>query len=159
MRNMVSKISRLALPLVASLLCLFGCDKPYSIEYPLAVDSNAYNITAKAGKTRVFFYTDRAWTVSLEYEPATRQWASLDKYSGNGEADVEALMLTYEKNPYQERKVTIVINAGDLQEEITFTQAGEGGIDPALPPFKEEDVKEWTDGSSSVEDLNVVKPQ
>lgn len=157
MSNMVSKIIRFVMPLVTVLLMAAGCNKPYTLDLPLAVDSHDYSINAKAGKTRVFFYTDRAWTITLSYDPAVREWASINRTSGDGQEQVEEIMFTYDANPYQERKVTLIIQAGDLQETITFTQKGEGGIDPSMPPFNPDDVLEWTEGSSTADDL-IVKP-
>ena len=153
---MVSKIIRFAMPAIAVLLMVAGCNKPYTLDLPLAVDSRDYSINAKAGKTRVFFYTDRAWNITLSYEPATREWASINRTSGDGKEQIEEIMFTYQANPYQERKVTLIIQAGNLQERITFTQKGEGGIDPDMPPFNPEDVLEWTEGSTA-DDLE-VKP-
>ena len=71
-------------------------------------------------------------------------WASVNRISGDGQAPVEEILFTYEENQEADRKVTIVINAGELQEMITMSQTGA--------------VRDWLDGSSGIDDL-IVKPQ
>ena len=140
--NMKNMVSRKGLPLLVALFALFACDKPFSMDLPLAVDSHEYSLTSKAGVARIFFYTTRAWTLSLE--PADCSWASVDKTSGSGKEDVEEILFSYENNSNPDRQVTLVITAGDLQEKITMSQTGV--------------VREWWDGSVSIDDLHTVHP-
>ncbi len=121
---------------------VLSCDKPFSLDLPLAVDSHEYNLTVEAGEARLFFYTTREWTLSLD--PSDCSWASVNRTSGSGEEDVEEILFTYQENTDADRQVTLVISAGGLQEKITMSQKGL--------------VREWWDGSLSVDDL-VVKPQ
>ena len=139
---MVSKIMKKAAPIIAALFALLSCDKPFALDLPLAVDSREYNISSKAGQTRIFFYTNRAWTLSVE--PADCSWGTVNKTSGNGEDDVEEIVFTHEQNTDTDREAVLVITAGDLQERIKIFQPGLA--------------KEWWDGSTSVDDL-VIKPQ
>ena len=141
MSNMVSKMIRKGLPFIAALLAFISCEKPFKLELPLAVDSREYHLSKKEGVARIFFYTTKSWNITLE--PADCSWASINRTSGSGEDDVEEILFTYQQNAEIDRTVTIVINAGDLQEKITMFQTGVA--------------KEWWDGSLSVDDL-VVKP-
>ena len=141
MSNMVSKMIRKGLPFIAALLAFISCEKPFKLELPLAVDSREYHLSKKEGVARIFFYTTKSWTITLE--PADCEWASLNRTSGSGEDDVEEILFSYDENVDPDREVTIVINAGELQEQIKMFQTGVA--------------KEWWDGSLSVDDL-VVKP-
>ena len=141
MNNMVSKMIRKGLPFIVALLAFAACEKPYKLELPLAVDSREYHLSKSGGVARIFFYTTHEWTISLE--PADCTWASINRTSGNGEDDVEEILFSYDENTDPDREVTIVINAGELQEQIKLFQTGVA--------------KEWWDGSFSVDDL-VVKP-
>lgn len=138
---MVSKMIRKGLPFIVALLAFAACEKPYKLELPLAVDSREYHLSKSGGVARIFFYTTHEWTISLE--PADCTWASINRTSGNGEDDVEEILFSYDENADPDREVTIVINAGELQEQIKMFQTGVA--------------KEWWDGSFSVDDL-VVKP-
>lgn len=138
---MVSKMIRKGLPFIVALLAFAACEKPYKLELPLAVDSREYHLSKSGGVARIFFYTTHEWTISLE--PADCTWASINRTSGNGEDDVEEILFSYDENADPDREVTIVINAGELQEQIKLFQTGVA--------------KEWWDGSFSVDDL-VVKP-
>lgn len=142
MRNMVSKIMKKTAPIIAALFALLSCDKPFALDLPLAVDSREYNISSKAGQARIFFYTNRAWTLSVE--PVDCSWGTVNKTSGNGKDDVEEIVFTHEQNTDTDREAVLVITAGDLQERIKIFQPGLA--------------KEWWDGSTSVDDL-VIKPQ
>ena len=141
MNNMVSKMIRKGLPFIVALLAFISCEKPYKLELPLAVDSREYYLSKDEGVARIFFYTTHEWTISLE--PVDCTWASINRTSGNGEDDVEEILFSYDENADPDREVTIVINAGELQEQIKMFQTGVA--------------KEWWDGSFSVDDL-VVKP-
>lgn len=141
MSNMVSKIMKIGLLLFAAISILTACDKKFELDLPLAVDSHEYNLTSKAGETRIFFYTTKSWKISLE--PADCSWATVNRTSGKGKEDVEEIIFTYTENLDPDRQVTIVINAGDLQEKITMFQRGTA--------------REWWDGSTSIDDL-IVKP-
>ena len=141
MSKMVSKMIRKGLPFIVALLACAACEKPYKLELPLAVDSREYHLSKSGGVARIFFYTTHEWTISLE--PADCTWASINRTSGNGEDDVEEILFSYDENADPDREVTIVINAGELQEQIKMFQTGVA--------------KEWWDGSLSVDDL-VVKP-
>jgi hypothetical protein len=141
MNDMVSKIIRKGLPFIVAMLAFTACDKPFKLDLPLAVDSREYHLSKKEGVARVFFYTTKSWNITLE--PADCSWASINRTSGSGEDDVEEILFTYQQNAEIDREVTIVINAGELQEKITMFQTGVA--------------KEWWDGSLSVDDL-VVKP-
>lgn len=138
---MVSKMFRKGLPFIVALLAFASCQKPYELDLPLAVDSHQYNLSTNAGTARIFFYTTHSWNITLE--PADCSWATLNRTSGNGKEDVEEILFTYNQNSNPDRQVTLVINAGDLQEKITIFQKGVA--------------KEWWNGSFSVDDL-VVKP-
>ena len=142
MRNMVSKTMKKGALIIAALFALLSCDKPFALDLPLAVDSREYKITSKAGQARIFFYTNRSWTLSVE--PADCSWATVNKTSGNGKDDVEEILFTHEQNSDIDREAFIVITAGDLQERIKIFQPGLA--------------KEWWDGSTSVDDL-IIKPQ
>ena len=142
MRNMVSKIMKKTAPIIAALFALLSCDKPFALDLPLAVDSREYNISSKAGQARIFFYTNRAWTLSVE--PVDCSWGTVNKTSGNGKDDVEEIVFTHEQNTDTDREAVLVITAGDLQERIKIFQPGLA--------------KEWWDGSTSVDDL-VIKPR
>lgn len=137
---MVSKIVKKALPFVLAIFAFNSCEKPYELDLPLAVDSHQYNISAKAGTARIFFYTTRDWSISLE--PADCSWATINRTSGNGEAPVEEILFEYDVNDSQDRQVTLVINAGDLQEKIVMFQTGVA--------------RDWWDDSFTVDDLEVV---
>lgn len=141
MNNMVSKMIRKGLPFIVALLAFAACEKSYKLELPLAVDSREYHLSKSGGVARIFFYTTHEWTISLE--PVDCTWASINRTSGNGEDDVEEILFSYDENADPDREVTIVINAGELQEQIKMFQTGVA--------------KEWWDGSFSVDDL-VVKP-
>ena len=141
MRNMVSRILKSGALIIVALSVLVSCDKPFKLDLTLAVDSHEYNLSSKAGKARIFFYTNRSWTLAIE--PADCSWASVSRTSGNGQEDVEEILFTYDKNSDPDRYVILHITAGDLQESIKMFQTGIA--------------REWWDGSVSVEDL-VVKP-
>ena len=142
MSNMVSKIINKGLLLFASLLAFASCDRPFTLELPLAVDSNEYILSSKEGEARIFFYTTMPWNIVLE--PDECSWGTLSRTSGTGSEAVEEILFTYQENLDPDRKVTLVINAGDLQEKITISQTGIA--------------REWWDGSVGVDDL-VIKPQ
>ena len=122
MRNMVSKILKNTALIIVAVFTFLSCDKPFVLDLPLAVDSHEYDISVKAGTARIFFYTNRAWTIS--FEPADCSWATVNKKSGDGKADVEEILLTYQKSTCYNRQVTLVITAGNLQERITIYQQG-----------------------------------
>ena len=142
MKNMVSKMIKNGVLLMAALLILVSCDKPFKLDLPLAVDSHEYTLSAKAGQARIFFYTNRSWTLTIE--PADCSWAYVNRTSGNGKDDVEEILFTYDQNENPDREVVLHITAGDLHESIKMFQTGIA--------------REWWDGSVSVDDL-VVKPQ
>ena len=139
---MVSKILKKSLLIIAALLVFSACEKPFKLNLPLAVDSHEYKVSAKAGQARIFFYTNRAWTITTD--PGECTWADISRTSGTGEEDVEEIVVTYEQNEEPDRQVTLIITAGDLQESIILFQTGVS--------------REWWDGSTSVDDL-VIKPQ
>lgn len=140
---MVTKILKKGLLLITALSALFSCDKPFSLDLPLAVDSHEYIFPLEAGEARIFFYTTKAWNISLE--PADCSWASVSRTSGDGTEDVEEIIFTYESNQFQDREVALVITAGSLQERITMSQTGTS--------------RESWDGSFGIDGLNTVKPQ
>ncbi len=142
MSNMVSKVIKKGLLLMASLLVFASCDKPFTLELPLAVDSHEYILSSKEGEARIFFYTTMPWNIA--FEPADCSWGSLNRTSGTGEEAVEEILFTYQENQDPDRQVTLVISAGELQERITLSQTGIA--------------REWWDGSVGVDDL-VIKPQ
>ena len=139
---MVSNIIRQGVLVIAATFAFLSCNKPFELDLPLAVDSHEYHLSSKAGKARIFFYTNRSWTLTLE--PADCAWASVNRTSGNGQDDVEEILFTYDQNQDPDREVMIHITAGDLKESITMFQTGTS--------------RGWWDGSVSVDDL-VVKPQ
>lgn len=139
---MVSKVMKKGLLLMASLLVFASCDKPFTLDLPLAVDSHEYNLDSKEGQARIFFYTTMPWNIALE--PADCSWGVLDRTSGTGEEAVEQILFTYQENQDPDRQLTLVISAGELQERITLSQKGIA--------------REWWDGSVGVDDL-VIKPQ
>ena len=141
MRNMVSKTLKSGALIIAALFVLVSCDKPFKLDLPLAVDSHEYNLSSKAGQARIFFYTNRSWTLTIE--PADCSWASVSRTSGSGQEDVEEILFTYDKNSDPDRHVILHITAGDLQESIKMFQTGIA--------------REWWDGSTTVDDL-VIKP-
>ena len=141
MRNMVSKTLKSGALIIAALFVLVSCNKPFKLDLPLAVDSHEYNLSSKAGQARIFFYTNRSWTLTIE--PADCSWASVSRTSGSGQEDVEEILFTYDKNSDPDRHVTLHITAGDLQESIKMFQTGIA--------------REWWDGSTTVDDL-VIKP-
>ena len=142
MRNMVSNIMKQGALIIAAMFALLSCNKPFELNLPLAVDSHEYHLSSKAGVARIFFYTNRSWTLTVDPEDCT--WASVNRTSGNGQEDVEEILFTYDKNQDPDRQVILHITAGDLQESITMFQTGTSrGL--------------W-DGSVSVDDL-VIKPQ
>ena len=126
---------------VLAVFALLSCDRPFSLDLDLAVDSHDYTIGSKAGQARIFFYTNRSWSLSLE--PAGCSWGSVNKTSGNGKDDVEEILFTYEQNTDVDRDATIVIKAGSKQERIRIFQPGVA--------------KEWWDGSTTIDDLE-IKP-
>ena len=142
MKNMVSKSVKRGALLLAVLLAFTACSKRFSLQLPLAVDSHKYDLSAKEGQARIFFYTTMPWTLSVE--PGDCNWASVSRTSGDGKEDVEEIIFTYDENQDPDRQVTLVITAGELQETIIMFQKGVA--------------REWWDGSLSVDDL-VVKPQ
>lgn len=123
------------------MLAVTACNKPFTLDLPLAVDSHEYTLSSKAGQARIFFYTNRAWTLSLEPECL---WASISRTSGDGQEDVEEILFTYEQNEEIDRHVTLVITAGDLQEKIVMSQTGLA--------------RDLLEGSQTIDDL-IVKPQ
>ena len=139
---MVTSIIRKALPFLAAIFTGVACDKPFALDLPLAVDSHEYTLTSKAGTARIFFYTTRAWTLTLE--PSDCSWASVNRTSGDGKEDVEEILFTYEENTDPDRQVNLVITAGDLQQIITMTQTGTA--------------RDRWDGAVSIDDLNPVYP-
>ena len=142
MRNMVTKVLNKGLLLIAALLVFSACVKPFELNLPLAVDSHEYTLSSKAGEARIFFYTTNQWTITFEPEDCT--WATLNRTSGNGSEPVEEILFTYDENADPDRQVVLLIKAGGLEERITMFQTGI--------------VKEWWDGSTSIDDL-IVKPQ
>ena len=141
MNNMVSKITKHFYILFVLMLAVTACNKPFTLDLPLAVDSHEYTLSSKAGQARIFFYTNRAWTLSLEPECL---WASISRTSGDGQEDVEEILFTYEQNEEIDRHVTLVITAGDLQEKIVMSQTGLA--------------RDLLEGSQTIDDL-IVKPQ
>lgn len=142
MKNMVSKIMKTGALIIAALSVLLSCDKPFELDLPLAVDSHEFKLSSKAGQARVFFYTNRAWTLTVE--PADCSWATVNRTSGNGQEDVEEILFKYELNEDADRKAILHITAGELKDSIVMSQTGI--------------VREWWDGQISVDDL-VIKPQ
>ena len=139
---MVSKIMKTGALVIAALSVLLSCDKPFELDLPLAVDSHEFKLSSKAGQARIFFYTNRAWTLTVE--PADCAWATVSRTSGNGQEDVEEILFKYDLNEDADRKAILHITAGELTESITMSQTGIA--------------REWWDGDISVEDL-VIKPQ
>lgn len=141
MNNMVSKITKHIYILFVLMLAVTACNKPFTLDLPLAVDSHEYTLSSNAGQARIFFYTNRAWSLSLEPECP---WGSISRTSGDGHEDVEELLFTYEQNEEIDRHVTLVITAGDLQEKIVMSQTGLA--------------RDLLEGSQTIDDL-IVKPQ
>ena len=139
---MVSNIMKKGLILFAAALAFIACDKPFTLDLPLAVDSHEYILSSKEGQARIFFYTTHPWTIT--FEPSDCSWATLDRVNGTGKEDVEEILFTYQQNLDPDRQVVLVISAGELQEKITMSQTGIA--------------REWWDGSVGVDDL-VIKPQ
>ena len=138
---MVYRIMKRGAAVVLAVFALLSCDRPFSLDLDLAVDSHDYTIGSKAGQARIFFYTNRSWSLSLE--PAGCSWGSVNKTSGNGKDDVEEILFTYEQNTDVDRDATIVIKAGSKQERIRIFQPGVA--------------KEWWDGPTTIDDLE-IKP-
>lgn len=142
MSNMVTNIIRKGLPFLAALFVCAACNKPFTLDLSLAVDSHEYTLTSKAGTARIFFYTTRPWTLTLN--PSDCAWASVNRTSGDGKDDVEEILFTYEENNDPDRQVDLVITAGDLQQVITMSQTGTA--------------RDRWEGSVSIDDLNPVYP-
>lgn len=139
---MVTKIIRKGLPFLAAIITLVSCDKPFTMDLPLAVDSHEYTLTSKAGTARIFFYTTSAWTLALD--PSDCAWASVNRTSGDGKEDVEEILFTYGENTDPDRQVNLVITAGGLQQVITMSQKGT--------------TRDRWDGTVSIDELNPVYP-
>lgn len=102
----------------AFVLMLAGCDKPFEMDLPLAVNSRLIELAKESGSTHIMVYSTGAWTAQLT-EPVS--WASLDKVSGMGNSD---LVFNYSANYGIARKVGIVLATAELKDTIFVTQAG-----------------------------------
>lgn len=109
------KLFALASALVAMLA---GCDRPFEMDLPLAVNSRLIELDKESGSTHVMVYSTGAWTAHLT-ENVT--WASLNKLSGEGNSD---LVFNYSANYGVARKVGIVLETAELKDTIFVKQKG-----------------------------------
>jgi hypothetical protein len=100
-------------------LLVLSCEKPYEVDYPLAVDSRLVKLSSKAGKTRVVVWSDRDWKCGLWSQD--KVWATLDRESGHGMGD---MLFTYEANPGVTRSLAIALSAGAVKDTVWMQQAG-----------------------------------
>ena len=111
MRNTVCKI-------LAVVLMISACDKPYQMDLPLSVAGRKISLTKDAGSTHVLVYSTGEWTARFEKEV---KWASLDRTSGDGNGEV---VLTYGANYGIARRVGIVLESKGLRDTVSLIQAG-----------------------------------
>lgn len=107
--------------LAAAVACLVslavGCEKTYEMDLPLAVTANTLKLTKDAGSTHILIYAADKWTATLTDEV---KWASINKLSGEGNADI---VFAYAANYGVSRKVGVVFTAGGLRDTVMLTQA------------------------------------
>lgn len=104
--------------IIAALLLVLSCDKPYEMELPLSVAQRNISLDKDAGSTHVLVYADGDWTASFT-EPVS--WASLDRLSGHGNGE---LVFSYAANYGIARQVGIVLTKDSLCDTVYMTQAG-----------------------------------
>lgn len=104
--------------LIASLLLMVACDKPFEMDLPLSVAQRKITLSKDAGSTHVLVYADGDWKASFT-QPV--EWASLNKITGSGNSD---LVFTYSANYGIARKVGIVLTKDELRDTVFMIQEG-----------------------------------
>lgn len=103
---------------LALLLCLTACQKPYQTKVELGVNHEAINLPSfEEGYCYITVYSNGSWTISLTPET---DWARLERHSGEG---IGYVRLEYDENlDGVERQTTIVVEGQGKKCEILVTQ-------------------------------------
>ena len=126
----IKHIIRTALIAAGAMLWAIGCDRPFEMDLPLAVNSHKVSLSAEAGSTHIMVWADGPWTASFG---KTIGWGSLNKLSGEGNNDI---VFKYAKNFGVARSVDLILTKGSLKDTIKLVQAGTTTGDNASLNFK-----------------------
>lgn len=124
------RLFRTAFGLGLAALLLFGCDKPFEMNLPLAVNSHKLTFESAAGSSHILIWSDGNWTASFGREI---NWGSLNKLEGFGNSDLE---FTYSANYGVTRSVELILTKAELRDTIVLVQKGAVSGDNVSLSFK-----------------------
>ncbi len=119
MKGMKSiSIKNMAVALVSATLVCAGCDRPFELDLPLAVNSREIDLEETTGSTHILVFSDGKWNVKFT---ETADWASLDRLEGDGNSEI---VLSYAANFGLPRRLKIALSRNDLADTIVVNQSG-----------------------------------
>lgn len=122
MKPMTCKKILLLLSVTVSVL--LSCEKPASFNRPIGLQSRSIVVSSENGITPVIVYSNTAWAVNF-MQPVN--WASLDRLSGEGNAEVR---FAYAQNYGRARKVVLRFDAGNAMDTLCVIQ--QSGLEQEL---------------------------
>ena len=116
----MSRISKktILISLLAAALSFAGCNRPFEMDLPLAVNSREIDLDELTGSTHILVYGDGTWNVKFT-EPV--EWASLDRLEGSGNSEI---VLSYAANYGLPRRLAIALSRNEYADTIVVNQAG-----------------------------------
>lgn len=111
-------IKTILVSFLSATLAVAGCNKPFELDLPLAVNSREIDLEELTGSTHILVYADGSWNVKFA-EPV--EWASLDRLTGDGNSEI---VLSYAANYGLPRRLAIALSRNEYADTIVVNQAG-----------------------------------
>ena len=103
---------------LAGLLLLAGCDKPYQFSQPIRLQSDVVRLSSVAGLTPVVVFANKQWSCRFDEEVS---WMRLETASGKGVGEAH---VAYDANAGAERKAVLLFEAEGQTARLEMVQSG-----------------------------------
>ncbi len=111
-------IKTILVSFLSAALAVTGCNKPFELDLPLAVNSREIDLDNLTGSTHILVYADGAWNVKFS---EAVEWASIDRLSGDGNSEI---VLSYAANFGLPRRLAIAFSRNEHVDTVVVNQAG-----------------------------------
>ena len=113
----MNKIIRISV-LLAFIVAVAACQKPFEKHYDLSVDSNAYVLPYTGDTFPLYVYCSGDWTAEFDAEA---DWIRIEdgtfEGSGNG-----VVRITYRDNDDALREINLILKSGSFTQTINISQ-------------------------------------
>ena len=103
---------------LAGLLLLAGCDKPYQFSRPIRLQSDVVRLSSAAGSTPVVVFANKQWSCRFVEDV---DWMRLEVASGKGVGEAH---VSYDANPGAERTAVLLFEAEGQTARLEMIQSG-----------------------------------